>query len=514
VTQRGVLERLAAAVLCVGFDGARAADAPLDRLHELAPGGIILFDRNTGDLAQTRALVDDVSSAIEDASGNRPFVAIDQEGGRVARLRTGAHEIPSMMALGAAGDPALAARIGALVAADLRSAGVTIDFAPVLDLADAPASAVVGTRSFGDDPARVAALGIAFARGLESGGIAAVFKHFPGHGATAEDTHERMPAIELAAELVRERHVAPFAAAIAAGARAIMLGHLDVRAFDPGTPATVSPRIVGDLLRGALGFTGACFTDCLQMKAIADTIGTARAAVRAIAAGVDCALISHSLDVARAARDAIVDAVERGELTREGLAEAAGRLAALRLQPALPAVDEFAARDAARRAVTIVRAPATGILPLKKNEPVTVISFEGVARTGVEGVMGRPSLSLALRRRAVRSELLRVELEPDAEMVENLVSLLAMQPGRRVLLLARAAIRHAGQRRALQALLRVAPAATVVALAEPFDAQVVAAAQRVLCTYGDGELAIDALADVLTGRAQATGTLPVSLGVA
>ena len=89
MTQRGVLERLAAAVLCVGFDGARAADAPLDRLHELAPGGIILFDRNTGDLAQTRALVDDASSAIEDASGNRPFVAIDQEGGRVARLRPG-----------------------------------------------------------------------------------------------------------------------------------------------------------------------------------------------------------------------------------------------------------------------------------------------------------------------------------------------------------------------------------------------------------------------------------------
>ncbi len=107
-----------------------------------------------------------------------------------------------------------------------------------------------------------------------------------------------------------------------------------------------------------------------------------------------------------------------------------------------------------------------------------------------------------------------MELEPDGEFVVNLVSLLAMQPGRRVLLLARAAIRHAGQRRALQALLRVAPAASVVALAEPFDAQVVAAAQRVLCTYGDGELAIDALADVLTGRAQATGTLPVSLGVA
>ncbi len=345
-----------------------------------------------------------MSSAIEDASGNRPFVAIDQEGGRVARLRTGAHEIPSMMALGAAGDPALAARIGALVAADLRSAGVTIDFAPVLDLADAPASAVVGTRSFGDDPARVAALGIAFARGLESGGIAAVFKHFPGHGATAEDTHERMPAIELAAELVRERHVAPFAAAIAAGARAIMLGHLDVRAFDPGTPATVSPRIVGDLLRGALGFTGACFTDCLQMKAIADTIGTARAAVRAIAAGVDCALISPRLDVARAARDAIVDAVERGELTRERLAEAAGRLAALRLQPALPAVDEFAARDAARRAVTIVRAPATGILPLKKNEPVTVISFEGVARTGVSTGRCRTSVAQPRASPACRAE--------------------------------------------------------------------------------------------------------------
>jgi beta-N-acetylhexosaminidase len=514
VTERGGLERLAAAVLCVGFNGARAADAPLDRLRELAPGGIILFDRNTADVTQTRALVDDVASAIEDASGTRPFVAIDQEGGRVARLRAGAHEIPSMMALGASGDCDLAARVGALVASDLRSAGVTIDFAPVLDLADAAASAVVGTRSFGDEPARVAALGIAFAHGLESGGVAAVFKHFPGHGATAEDTHELMPAIELPAEAVRERHVAPFAAAIAAGARAIMLGHLDVRAFDPGTPATVSPRIARDLLRGALGFAGACFTDCLEMKAIADTLGTPRAAALAITAGVDCALISHSLDVAMAARDEVVSAVERGELTRDRLVEAARRITALRLKPDGTRVDEFAARDAARRAVTLVRAPATGIEALKKNEPLTVISFEGVARTGVEGVTGRPSLSLALRRRAVRSELLRVELEPDADMVDNLVSLLAMQPGRRLLLLARAALRHPGQRSALQTLLRAAPDATVVALAEPFDALAVPAAQTVLCTYGDGELAIDALADVLTGASQATGTLPISLGAA
>ncbi len=224
-----------------------------------------------------------------------------------------------MMALGAADDPALAERVGLLVAGDLRSAGVTVDFAPVLDLALEARSAVVGTRAFGDDPQRVGALGAAFGRGLERGGVAATYKHFPGHGATAHDSHDLLPRLTAGADLLRSRDLVPFRIAVAAGARAIMVAHVVAAAFDDELPASLSPRVVAGVLRGELGFTGACFTDCLEMDALAG-FGAARAAVLALQAGADCALISHSLERAGEARDAIVAAVLAGDLPSRGCA--------------------------------------------------------------------------------------------------------------------------------------------------------------------------------------------------
>ncbi len=507
------LERLAAAVLCVGFPGAAARDVPLDELRELAPGGVVLFGRNVTDVARTRALVDAVVQTIAATAGAPPYVAIDQEGGRVVRLTSGAHEIPSMMALGACGDVALAERVGLLVADDLRRAGVTVDFAPVLDLATEPLSAVVGTRSFGDDPVRVAEIGLAFARGLERGGVVAVFKHFPGHGATAADSHELMPAIDLDLERLSASHLVPFVAAIAAGARAVMLGHLDVTALDPGVPATTSPRVITGLLREQLGFAGFCTTDCMEMAAIERTVGTARGAALAIAAGADGVLVSHSLARARQARDAIVAAVDAGEIHLARLREAAARGAQLHVAAERDAVaDPSAGSEAARRAIALVRSTATGLAPFAKNEPVTVISFEGVASTGVEQATVRASLSLALRERGVRSELLRVGLDPDAEMIEHLTSLVAAQAGRRCILLARSALRNGGQRAALDALLDVVPDAVLIALLDPFDATVIARATTVLCTFGDGEISLQGLADVLTGRVAPSGNVPVALG--
>lgn len=497
------LERLAGAVLCVGFEGAAPADAPLAELAELAPGGILLFDRNVRGVRAMRELVESVASQITQRSGTTPFVAIDQEGGRVARLRRDAHELPSMMALGAVDDVELAERLGALVAGDLRAAGITVDFAPVLDLALEPGSDVIGTRSFGDDPERVAALGIAVMLGLERAGVVATIKHFPGHGATEADSHAVLPEIDATLATLRTRDLVPFVGAIRAGARAVMTAHIVVRALDANRPATLSRRILQDLLRDELGFGGVCFTDCLEMDAIAASVGTERGAVLALVAGADCVTISHSLDRARGARAAIVAAVRSGELTLGRLEEAAGRVS--RLRPVRGAgggpVDADVATAIARRAITQVRAPA-GERFFHAGEPATVISFEGA---------DRPSLSLALRERRVRSELLRAPLEPSGEMVEQLVTLAGMQRDRRFTFVMRRAHRHPAQRAALGALLPVVPDAILVSALEPFDCALFAEARTVLCTYGDERMEMEALADVLTGRFAPQGRLPVRL---
>jgi beta-N-acetylhexosaminidase len=506
------LERLAASVLCVGFDGAFAEHAPLRELAELGPGGVVLFARNAGDLVETRALVDAVCAAIEGEAGARPFVAVDQEGGRVARLRRGAHDVPPMMALGAADDPALAERVGLLVAGDLRSAGVTVDFAPVLDLALEARSAVVGTRAFGDDPQRVGALGAAFGRGLERGGVAATYKHFPGHGATAHDSHDLLPRLTAGADLLRSRDLVPFRIAVAAGARAIMVAHVVAAAFDDELPASLSPRVVAGVLRGELGFTGACFTDCLEMDALAG-FGAGRAAVLALQAGADCALISHSLERAGEARDAIVAAVLAGDLPESRLREASARLAALRASHAAePAPDDGAAAEAARRAITVVRSPSPRDYTLEAGEAVTVISFDAAAASGADDrASEEATLNLSLRRRRVRSESLRVPAEPTPEMIEHLLAVVTAQRSRRVVLQAAGAVRFPEQRAALDALLGDVPDAIVALMREPFDAVVLPAARIVLCAYGANEVCVEALADVLTARASAHGRLPVAL---
>ncbi len=499
------LERLAGAVLCVGVPGALDS-AALDALARLRPGGIILFDRNVTTPAQTRAGLDAVIAACGGALP--PLIGVDQEGGRVVRLRDGALELPSMMALGACDDEALAEEAGRALAADVRSFGANVDFAPVLDLALDPRCSAVGTRAFGDDPQRVAALGSALVRGLRAGGVAATAKHFPGHGNTPLDSHRELPVVATDAATLRARELVPFRAAFAAGAECVMSAHVVVPALEAGVPATLSRRALTDVLRAELGFTGVCFTDCLEMDAIGATVGTPRAAALALGAGADCAIVSHRLSLALAAQHAIVEAVRHGELPFARLEEAAARVARLRerlaFTPAAPFADGAAlVRRIAQGAIALVRGNAA----LDAGVPVSLVSFEAATREP-------PSLNLALRRRRFRSELLRAPLEPDAEMCEQLLALLAAQPGRQLIVVTRRAHLYPLQRVAAEAILALVPEALVVCALEPFDAGALPGARNVLCSYGDGEPSIEALADVLAGRIPAAGKVPVRLACA
>ena len=509
------LAALARGVIGVGFTGTRSVDAPLDELRAFAPGAIILFARNVGMLDDLRGLI----ASLRALAAPAPLITVDQEGGRVARLRDGVAALPSAMAVGASGDPALAEALGTLLGRDLARLGISVDFAPVADLALQPASLVIGTRAYGDDPQHVAAFAGAFARGLERGGVAAALKHFPGHGATADDSHVGLPRIDASAATLRARDLVPFARAIAArDASIVMTAHVVVDAFDRARPATLSPSILRGLLREECGFDGVVSTDCMEMEAIANGVGTVRGAVEALAAGADLVMISHRLDLARAAADAIAAAVEDGTLPRARLEEAHARVRALRerfahlapfdgeLDPALPLA-------AAQRAVTAVR----GDVRLHAGKPVTVISFEGSAvdNAATSGTAARaveePSLSSALRRRRWKSEVMRVPLEPDADDLDLLLEHVPRLGDREFVVVTRNAHLHDAQRAAVARILALVPAALIVSARGPFDAVCWPQARRVACLYGDQPLSFEGAADVLSGRVPASGVLPVRL---
>jgi beta-N-acetylhexosaminidase len=507
------LAALARSVICVGIPGRTAAELPLDDLRAFGPGAVILFARNVGAAGELGSAI----AALRAGSDPPPLIAVDQEGGRVARITDPAlvAPLPAAMALGAVADAAAIERAARLVGRDLARLGISVDFAPCADLALDPANVVIGARSFGEHPADVATACVAFARGLERGGVAAAVKHFPGHGATALDSHLALPRVAAAGATLRERDLVPFARVCAANAASIvMTAHVVVEAFDPDRPATLSAKVLTGLLRGELGFGGVIATDCLEMGAIAREPGTVAGAVAALAAGADLLLISHQLDVARAAADAIAAAIGAGTLPLARLEAAADRVHRLRERYAVPApfAGELAPDlplDLARRAVTVVR----GQPRLRPALPVTVLSFEGQIADGAAGpaAAGPASLSAQLRARRWKSELMRIPLDPDPGDIDLLAAHLPALGDRNFVVVIRRAHRYPAQRVAVERILALVPEALVISAREPYDAVLFPAARNVVCLYGDEEISLAGCADVLSGRAAAGGRLPVAL---
>ncbi|HTQ02480.1 MAG TPA: beta-N-acetylhexosaminidase [Polyangiaceae bacterium] len=316
------LVRAAARLLNVGFPGT-TLDAETARLLELGVGGVVLFARNV----EAPSQVAELTAALKRGASAPLVVAVDQEGGSVARLRAGFTRLPPFRALGDAGDPELARAVGALVGTELRAVGVDWNFAPVLDVDTNPENPVIGTRALGADPERVASIALAFAAGMLSAGVAPCGKHFPGHGDTRQDSHHELPRLPHPLARLERVELVPFTRAIAAGMPALMAAHVVFEALDRENPASMSARVVGELLRARLGFSGLVVTDDLEMKAIADHFAIEDVAVRALTAGVDVLLVCHSPELARRAIDAIVRAVKSGAVGEEILQRAVERVA-------------------------------------------------------------------------------------------------------------------------------------------------------------------------------------------
>ena len=291
-----------ASLVCLGFEG----DEPTDFIEEAFAAGvstIILFARNVGDPAATS----ETCRRLREAAGRPIVISIDQEGGACRRLIDGFTHVPSMRELAGLGSEAVAEAAMA-TARELRAVGVDFNFAPVVDVDSNPDNPVIGERSFSNDPDLVAELGAIWIRSMQAASVAACAKHFPGHGDTSEDSHLELPRLPHDLERLRRIELRPFVSAVDAGVASIMSAHVLFEAIDPERPATLSPTVLQDVLRGELGFEGLIVSDDLEMDAIVGRMPIESAAVEAINAGVDLLLCCHREDRQRK----VLNALSRG----------------------------------------------------------------------------------------------------------------------------------------------------------------------------------------------------------
>ncbi len=317
-------EHAAARLVTIGFDGT----APGAEVHDLVRRGVrsvILFARNAGPRLRVAETIAQVKSMAEEPI----LVCVDQEGGDTVRFTDGFDPPPFMREVGKGG-ATLAGVVGRRLVSDLRSVGIDLDLAPVVDVDSNPRNPVIGPRSFGTTPELVAECAAAMIVAMQAGGLAACAKHFPGHGDTDLDSHHDLPVLRHDLARLRQVELPPFRAAIEAGVAAIMTTHVVFEALEPGVPATMSAAAIDGLLRRELGFDGVVISDDLEMAAIADLPAIAgdlgEAAVRAVLAGVDLVLCCHRPDRQHRVVDALAEAIASGRITAERLAASHRRL--------------------------------------------------------------------------------------------------------------------------------------------------------------------------------------------
>jgi beta-N-acetylhexosaminidase len=438
--------------LMPGFVGTEPPDWVLRHVAD-GLGSVCLYGRNVKSPEQLARLC-----AALHAENPQLVIAIDEEGGDVTRLEaaTGS-SYPGNLALGAVGDIDLTRSVARAIGLELARAGVDLDLAPVADVNSNPSNPVIGVRSFGSDPAAAARQTAAWVEGLQSAGVGACVKHFPGHGDTSVDSHLALPTV---AEDPHTGALQPFHAGIAAGARAVMSAHIVVPTLD-GVPATISSAVMTGLLRGELGFKGLAVSDGIEMRAISDGVGIVEGGVRALAAGCDLLCIGGGLageDVVVQLHDAIAGAVRTGRLSEERLAQAASRVTAfatwraMQHTPEAPADREVGLR-AARLAVRSEGAVRVGdaVLVVKLLAGRSIAA--GAIPWGVEGPLAERGLTVSVH-----------EL---AEPPSGLDDLILEADGRSLVLTVRDLHRHPWEAALAETLIARRPDTVVVEMGVP-----------------------------------------------
>ncbi|MFG2129876.1 glycoside hydrolase family 3 N-terminal domain-containing protein [Streptomyces sp. NPDC048751] len=513
------LDEAAHRCLVAGFEGTTTVPDTLKRLIDRGLGGVILFTRNVRDARQVRELTDTLRALRPDL-----LVAIDNEGGGIGHLvGAGAPEVPGSWALGVVDDPALTARCADALAGHLASLGITASYAPVADVQQRPENPIVRTRSFGADPELVSRHLRAWIAATEARGVASCAKHFPGHGGTVTDSHHEAAVDPRPYDAL---DLAPFRAAIDAGVPMLMSAHVVFPALDPDRPATLSPSILGGLLRDEIGFDGVLVSDALEMRAIADRYGEAAGARLALGAGADQVIVAvPELATTLACRDAVLHALYAGELSAERVEEAAGRVRRLAERYAVRAGAGVVAGGPAGVGASSVGAAGSGVLGVGSvgGESGAAVSWDvsagsTAARRAVrlreplpEAVPGahvvdlfplpHPALNwggedLLTELRALDPTATGTAVAGEPESAEAVVdAALRAADGRPLVVAVCDAGLHPWQGRLRDALLAARPDAVLVSTGLPEAAD----GAGVVCSYGRGRANLRAVAEALAG---------------
>jgi len=481
-----------------------------DDLTRLHIGGVIYYERNVLSPSQVAQLNADLQNLAKQNGDPALFLTIDQEGGIVTRMREdkGFTEFPGQMAIGATGDANNARRIAQAIANEMLALGFNMDLTPDLDVNNNPTNPIIGTRSFGSDPKRVAEFGTAFIDGMQGAGLIAIGKHFPGHGDTGIDSHIALPTVPHDRARLDMVEFVPFKAAMQSNIAGIMSAHITFPAIDPtpGLAATLSPKVLTDLIRGEMKYDGLVMTDELTMGALATSGYPApQAASAALKAGADILLFQTGYTMHAQVQAMLVDHVQRGVIPMARLDEAVRRVLIAKQKFGLLAIDrrpptidrvgsaemKTISRDVAMQAVTLVRDDAK-LVPLKSDVKLLVIE---TGAYGLGKLLGATTMQ-------VTANVKKNEIDSIMQIVKD---------GRTVIVATSDAVRNPGQVDLIAALKQANVPTIIIATRSPYDVMYLKGVTTYLATYGNNPPMIEAVAAVLIGKIKAQGKLPVEI---
>ncbi|SEN24148.1 beta-N-acetylhexosaminidase [Lihuaxuella thermophila] len=515
------LEEKVGQMIMGGFYGDQPTEDARRLIQEAHVGSMILFaySGNVKDPVQTAKLNNGLQKLAAETRLKIPLlIATDQEGGVVARLTTGATELPGNMALGAARDPKLVRQAYKIMAQELRAVGIQMDLAPDLDVNVNPDNPVIGVRSFAENPELVARMGTEAIRGLQKNQVIATAKHFPGHGDTNVDSHLGLPVINKSRAELEKVELVPFKQAIASGIDAIMTAHIHVPALDPtpDLPATLSKPILTGLLREQLGYRGLIITDSMTMAGVADYFGgVPQAAVKAVDAGADIILLTPSLttDEQIEVYQAIVDAVRTGSLTEQRIDESVLRILKVKLKyglfqnsqvdleqvPKKVGTEKSArqAREMAEKSVTLVKNEGN-LLPLKlsADQKLGIIS----------------QYSIIDRVKAYHPNTEEIYMQKTNPTDAEIAQAVQMASSKDVLIVGTySASLYPQQIKLVKELQKLNKPIAVVAFRNPYDIKDFPDVNAYVNAYGFRSVSLQAAVDTLFGTNHPSGKLPVTI---
>ncbi|MDQ0219884.1 glycoside hydrolase family 3 protein [Peribacillus cavernae] len=489
-------------------------------------GGVILFRENVDTTEQTARLVADYQDSSEKFG---ILLSIDQEGGIVTRLQSGT-DFPGNMALGATRSEEITRKVGNAIGEELNSLGINTNFAPVFDVNNNPDNPVIGVRSFGEDPELVAKFGVAYTQGLQESGVSATAKHFPGHGDTAVDSHLGLPEVPHDKERLKEVELYPFQKAMDAGIDAIMTAHVtfpkidDTKAISKkdGTeiavPATLSYKVLTELMREEMGFDGVITTDALNMNAIADHFGAVDAAIRAVKAGSDLVLMPVGLE---AVAEGLLKTVKTGEIPEERINASVKRILTLKVKRGIfkseSSIDNEKKMENARQVVgseqhkQVEREAAERSITLVKNDNALPLNLDDTEKVVVVGNTYLDPLAQSVQSHHSNTTVMKASNVLAGDQLDELKSASAVIIGTYTFNVSGRASDSAQMKMVNQIIEEVEAPVIALGIRNPYDIMAFPKVDAYLAQYSFRTASFEASAKTIFGKNNPTGKLPVTI---